>query len=812
MIGTRLHSIDIRNFRSLTAAEEIRLDAPVVLIHGPNGAGKTSFLSAIELALTGEIASMQRVDRDYKKHLLRDGTDMGHILLKVADENASVFRESQVILSGGTVRCEGKLDGALAQFFSERCFLAQSSLTQLLTIYQQPGTGIDSPLAAFVRELLGLDRLDAIERGLEAAMDVRNTRKVVPSLVTAERNRDALTQERLRAQGKADAATATVDSALTELTTSLTHLKINVPPDLDEIQEFTLDPDRDRSQLSELLDAEQQLSAIERQHVVLATLKASAERSAVENELSSAEGQYSAWQTEFGQEIIALIANAANLNLVTSLPESQVGDQLPALESAWAQEATRLDGLIVADEKINKTLREKEDARTGVQGRLLNLDAQISQVSSDVGLLAQALSGILPHIHTSECPVCRRDYDEVSKDSLAHALAVRIEQLGDAAERQKYLTGERVTLERERLALEREIGTLRSQVLAPASLQELQSRAADVQQVLQKAKRLAPHSVVGGIMLARAVAARQVFDRLISSSSEEAAIRQEAIAVAKTVAVSSDLSEPVSAILGRAKEALAGHLSWLRETIEVKTKAQAHHKIYRKALEVKVAAVAELTSANAAEKVANNALNAADETRKAMRKLVGVVGAARSEVIGRVFNERLNLIWRDLFVRLAPFEPFVPAFFPPSPGTRATAPTLKTAKRAGGHGGAPGTMLSAGNLNTAALTLFLALHLAVQRKLPWLILDDPVQSMDEVHISQFAALLRTLSKESGRQIFITVHEKALFDYLTLELSPAFEGDQLITLEISPSSEGVTRIIPKRIFYRLDNAIVPVAAE
>ena len=100
-------------------------------------------------------------------------------------------------------------------------------------------------------------------------------------------------------------------------------------------------------------------------------------------------------------------------------------------------------------------------------------------------------------------------------------------------------------------------------------------------------------------------------------------------------------------------------------------------------------------------------------------------------------------------------------------------------------------MLSAGNLNTAALTLFLALHLSVEPVLPWLILDDPVQSMDEVHIAQFAALLRTLSKEHGRQLVIAVHERPLFEYLALELSPAFLGDELITIELSRSAEGST---------------------
>ena len=53
----------------------------------------------------------------------------------------------------------------------------------------------------------------------------------------------------------------------------------------------------------------------------------------------------------------------------------------------------------------------------------------------------------------------------------------------------------------------------------------------------------------------------------------------------------------------------------------------------------------------------------------------------------------------------------------------------------GNQAAPPAAMLSAGNLNTAALTLFLALNLSVERRLPWILLDDPVQSMDEVHVA-----------------------------------------------------------------------------
>ena len=47
--------------------------------------------------------------------------------------------------------------------------------------------------------------------------------------------------------------------------------------------------------------------------------------------------------------------------------------------------------------------------------------------------------------------------------------------------------------------------------------------------------------------------------------------------------------------------------------------------------------------------------------------------------------------------------------------------------------------------------------------------------MDDVHMAHFAALLRTLSKQHRRQIIIAVHDRQHFEYLKLELGPAFEG-------------------------------------
>jgi exonuclease SbcC len=196
----------------------------------------------------------------------------------------------------------------------------------------------------------------------------------------------------------------------------------------------------------------------------------------------------------------------------------------------------------------------------------------------------------------------------------------------------------------------------------------------------------------------------------------------------------------------------------------------------------------------------------ADRRIELAKDLIRETQQRRTEIVRRVFNDELNRLWRDLFVRLAPEEPFVPAFALPISTTAAVEAVLETQYRAGGKGGNPRAMLSAGNLNTAALTLFLALHLSVQPKLPCLLIDDPVQSMDEVHIAQFAALLRTLSKQKDRQMVIAVHEKPLFDYLTLELSPSYLDDRLITVELGKSIDGMTTAPWKIKTYEEDHAI------
>jgi len=206
-----------------------------------------------------------------------------------------------------------------------------------------------------------------------------------------------------------------------------------------------------------------------------------------------------------------------------------------------------------------------------------------------------------------------------------------------------------------------------------------------------------------------------------------------------------------------------------------------------------------------------NAYNAAQRIRSGVRQILTAAADTRAVVVRQVFNQQLNSLWRDLFIRLAPTEAYVPFFEVPQNPTRRLLPIIRTRHRSGATAGTPAAMLSAANLNTAALTLFLSLHLSVPPQLPWLILDDPIQSMDEVHIAHFAALLRTLSKEHRRQLIIAVHDRRLFDYLSLELSPAFPGDELIGVELAKSADDHSWHTTHRQAFEPDTAVKPLAA-
>ena len=430
-------------------------------------------------------------------------------------------------------------------------------------------------------------------------------------------------------------------------------------------------------------------------------------------------------------------------------------------------------------------------------------------ISTSAGGLAAILSEVTAFVDGETCPVCDRDYAELNAGTLVEYVHGKVRRLSSSA--QRLLELGRTNTQAQALfdRLEREIATLTDGVPDERTLADLDRAAVDANAARADLSGIVDALKEGSRLRAGQVAAQRAVIEAQSRSLALTAGRQTMSDFAVAIAAAPVAEgEDLGAAAERIQSLLDAENRLLEERLSLRRKAREAVGIIR-SLQSRVDRLSdELGRHETALKVVAKAQQRAQKVRNQGTKIREAVDAIWSGIIRQEFNERLNRLWRDLFVRLAPGEPFIPAFRIPASETQRIQPRLVTDHRSGGGaGGTPGAMLSAGNLKTAALTLFLSLHLSVPKTLPWLILDDPVQSMDDVHIAHLASLLRTLSKEHERQIVIAVHDRQLFEYLRLELSPAFPNDSLLTLELARGPNQDTRCLSRRFGFKEETSLL-----
>jgi exonuclease SbcC len=802
-----LREIEIVNFRSIKGRLYAPLDANIVLVHGENGAGKTSLLSAIELALTGRVMSLERADPAYQNHLLHWSAENGRIDLST-DEKSSF--KVELNRSGATT--PKILPDRAASFFNERCYLPQSLLGQLLSIYQTSNEDIDSPLARFVSELLGLDRLDALDVGLKPLADLRNFRKIAEGFNGAEAEETRL--ERLLSEHRHSLETieAALAGAMAELTSARSKL------DLQEVaSEETLDRNEeellassDEATLTALADQRRRLDAIRREALQNQMALVHADETSLAESHAQALRALEAWQQD-GQPRVASVSKQAevllpSVNLPTSL-QAFNQDALRLLRAERQQISDRRARAAQATERQSAAASELEVARK----QLSTIEEEIGRIAPTSGDLGALLAEIGSFIQGDVCPVCDRNFAELNTRSLAEHVHFKVRVLSTSAQRLLDLSQTRGQQQSKIEAFERELATLSSSLIDAKLLSQLSRSSVTLATVLVEMEAVTTLAVEGDRLIRAETSTR----RALADFQSRNLARASLIATLRDFALSAGQAGPgetevADTVIDRLSAALEAQVSTINHRIIDRRAGLEAIRKARVELVRRAQVSQDITSVTVELKLNTDALARANSIRSAGQAIRSNVERVRVNIIRREFNNRLNKLWRDLFVRLAPDEPFVPAFKIPDASTQRLQPKLITQHRGGGSGGTPGTMLSAGNLNTAALTLFVALHLSVPTQLPWLILDDPVQSMDDVHITNFAALLRTLAKEQKRQVLIAVHDRQLFEYLRLELSPAFPGDSFLALELSRGAHRDSLCIPDRRSYHEETALQAVA--
>ena len=104
-------------------------------------------------------------------------------------------------------------------------------------------------------------------------------------------------------------------------------------------------------------------------------------------------------------------------------------------------------------------------------------------------------------------------------------------------------------------------------------------------------------------------------------------------------------------------------------------------------------------------------------------------------------------------------------------------------------------VLSAAQLNSLAICLFLALNLERETDLMTAILDDPVQSLDDLNLLSLADVLRTFRVE--RQVIISTHDETLAELLIRKLRPLRAEDSTLVVTLDQWAEGGPRVRAER---------------
>lgn len=798
MTDLPLRSIFISDFRRLGGHRVLPLDAPIVLLHGANGTGKTSVLSALELALTGEIRSMLRQDVRYTAHLPFQGQAFATVRVDVSEELAAGREPATMTVGGSRVDGGPALEFEAARFYAERCYLDQVSLGQLLELYQYREGKEESALTRFVNELLGLEQLDALRSGLADSTDFRNLKKLSDPLADAEVEARRASEDLSRALGELESARAELARAREDVAGPLGTLGLEMADSDEQGTGYqaetllrTMAPAEDGSADLELIKS---LTALGGRIEGLATRTGVVRLEEARAVLAAAALLYDSWRKEHQSAIEQWHANAVDLAMPTTRAglddELQNIDQTLAQQNALRANIARLEGQLSAHRQT-----------------LLEVEAKLSEAQEHAGSLAEGLAALRELSSGNLCPVCDRDFSEVSSVHLTIHIDTKISELTDQGVRLRELRAQRDNHLVAAQSDERILEQIRTQLWSPGEQDVVNGRRATLIDMRERHEHLRPAITTGQELLSQVRSAEAELRDLEDTNREATLVRAEL----------SRLGEALGAPPPTRAEALKDALSRLTDIgVDRLAFANARHDAHSAAREglertlqggQRVATQKE-TVTQAAERKAlwDRRVKEAKRRQGVARAVLDASSMARAAIVQRVFTESLNEVWRSVFTRLAPREPYIPAFgVPTTPSRTAFELTLQTIHPSGDLGGSPQMMLSAGNLNTAALSLFIALHLAVEPVVPCLVFDDPVQAMDEVHVTQFAGLIRVLSKHHHRQVIIAVHEQELFDYLSLELSPAFEGDELITIELGAGS-GEADLQVNRLTWSPDPAI------
>lgn len=441
-------------------------------------------------------------------------------------------------------------------------------------------------------------------------------------------------------------------------------------------------------------------------------------------------------------EILALLQNGPAA-VTTEIPEASLSsieacqsvlstlastiDQIEDLSSRWskAENLKAALGVEPIEDQFASHVAAREAARSEIAERrtlLQAADAQFSSAQSASEDLARLAALVIPML-AHACPVCGQEIDP------AHVEA----ELRDRAASTDTMLALRAEIDARRAALQ---SAEAAALDAEAALAELGRQRAEWS-AYARAEAEASHS----------------FARLISSTSSE-------------IRLGSERPEDLARSAGPILEHLRNVRRRLLEYLNALEQGADRGAVDR--------ATSEIFSLTEALELRERRLAEEAQRAQALKSLADNAVEARVEVTQERF-QAVQPVVANIFSRLDPHPTFKTIEFELDTYYRRGTTSAVVTDLVEGVSADPLVIFSTSQANIAALSYFLAMGLSAgERNLPFVLLDDPVQSMDDINVLGFADLCRHL--RTDRQLIISTHERRFARLLERKLAPRAENE------------------------------------
>lgn len=377
--------------------------------------------------------------------------------------------------------------------------------------------------------------------------------------------------------------------------------------------------------------------------------------------------------------------------------------------------------------KLHKEVEDLKRHTVGEQARLADQRRQQAELKEKSEQL-RALAGLaLKHLG-DHCPVCAQEYDY-------EATRRRLEELSESG-----------TADAQNVDLSNNLDEL----LNALAIKEKQTSSAEL--TLRTAEQ--------------AVSARQAAEQALTKRLAELDIQAAAnrdSAVGSTITETETLIERLSE-LQKTGESLALRLAQSSAAASIEELRREATTLRKNILE------------------REKSIAARNRTGDLAQTVIEALREAASAVVEERLRE-INPLLQNIWARIDPHPAFrLVSFFSQVFRGKGQLSTILTDRTEDKTCETPATVLSSSQINALAVSVFLALNVGIPKPpLPIAILDDPLQSLDDINLLGLVDLFRRT--KDRRQFLISTHDSRFGGLLSRKLRPGNQSGRTLVIEL-----------------------------